>query len=57
MIEEQHREAPGASNGAPAAPNGLCAPCNRNQEMRVRHLADFEPYRAEDYDREVEHFE
>ncbi|KAH1003354.1 transmembrane protein 201 [Dendroctonus ponderosae] len=57
VIEEQHREAPGAGNGGPPPQNGLCEPCNRNQEMRVRHLADFVPLREWDYDREVEHFE
>lgn len=34
--------------------NGLCAPCNLNQELKVQQLAAFEPQHPGRYDREIE---
>lgn len=36
--------------------NGLCRICNANQELKVRQLALYEPFRERDYDREIEAF-
>lgn len=37
-------------------PNGLCDPCNRNQELKVQQLASFCPDNENDFDDEVEEF-
>lgn len=36
--------------------NGLCQPCNRNQELKVQQLATFEPQNDAYFDEEVEEY-
>lgn len=36
--------------------NGLCRICNANQELKIRQLAVYEPFREENYDQEIEWF-
>lgn len=36
--------------------NGLCQPCNRNQELMVQQLASFEPENETYFDEEVDDF-
>lgn len=36
--------------------NGLCEPCNRNQEMKVIQLANFKPRVESKYDEEIEDY-
>lgn len=36
--------------------NGLCEPCNRNQEMKVIQLANFKPRNEAEYDEEIEDY-
>lgn len=36
--------------------NGLCEPCNRNQELKVQQLACFEPENEADFDEEIEEY-
>lgn len=51
----------GSMDGAsriPSTPptNGLCQPCNRNQELKMQQLATFEPENEAYFDEEVEDF-
>lgn len=39
-----------------APTNGLCLPCNRNQELKMQQLASFEPTNEAYFDEEVEDF-
>uniref|UniRef100_A0A1Q3EVK1 Ima1 N-terminal domain-containing protein n=1 Tax=Culex tarsalis TaxID=7177 RepID=A0A1Q3EVK1_CULTA len=41
----------------PAAQNGLCFGCNRNQELKIHQLASFVPEVEENYDGEVEEYQ
>lgn len=41
---------------ASAPANGLCLPCNRNQELKMQQLASFEPTNEAYFDEEVEDF-
>ena len=41
---------------SPAKSNGLCRICNANQELKIRQLAIYEPFREENYDQEIELF-
>lgn len=34
--------------------NGLCQPCNRNQELKVQQLASFEPENEAYFDEEID---
>lgn len=36
--------------------NGLCEPCNRNQELKVQQLASFEPENDAYFDEEIEEY-
>lgn len=36
--------------------NGLCPPCNRNQELKVQQLASFEPQNDAYFDEEIEEY-
>lgn len=36
--------------------NGLCEPCNRNQELKVQQLASFEPENEHYFDEEIEEY-
>lgn len=36
--------------------NGLCEPCNRNQELKVQQLASFEPENEAYFDEEIEEY-
>lgn len=36
--------------------NGLCEPCNRNQELKVQQLASFEPENEAYFDEEIEDY-
>lgn len=36
--------------------NGLCRICNANQELKIRQLAVYEPFREDNYDQEIEWF-
>ncbi|CRK91869.1 CLUMA_CG005490, isoform A [Clunio marinus] len=36
--------------------NGLCDPCNRNQEMKIIQLANFKPRFEANYDEEIEEY-
>lgn len=36
--------------------NGLCQPCNRNQELKVQQLASFEPQNEADFDEEIKEY-
>ena len=37
--------------------NGLCAACNRNQELKIHQLASFVPENEDDYDEEIEEYQ
>ncbi|XP_031626519.1 uncharacterized protein LOC116342869 [Contarinia nasturtii] len=43
-------------NGRLMPYNGLCEPCNRNQELKVQQLASFEPENEAYFDEEVEDY-
>lgn len=63
-IPEQHHErlnvrklniaAPKANNLCHA--NGLCRTCNANQELKIRQIASYVPFREANYDQEIELF-
>lgn len=36
--------------------NGLCDPCNRNQELKVQQLASFEPENENYFDEEIQEY-
>lgn len=40
-------------SGRSTAVNGLCEPCNRNQELKVQQLASFVPENEAYFDEEV----
>lgn len=46
----------GSINGRMASVNGLCEPCNRNQELKVQQLASFEPENETYFDEEIEEY-
>lgn len=43
-------------SGRLASVNGLCEPCNRNQELKVQQLASFEPENEAYFDEEIEEY-
>lgn len=46
----------GSISGRLIPVNGLCEPCNRNQELKVQQLASFEPENEGDFDEEIEDY-
>lgn len=46
----------GSISGRTIAKNGLCHPCNRNQELKMQQLASFEPENEAYFDEEVEEY-
>lgn len=45
-----------SSSSSSNSSNGLCDPCNRNQELKMQQLASFEPDDDRNYDAEVDEF-
>lgn len=46
----------GSINGRVTPVNGLCDPCNRNQELKVQQLASFEPDNENYFDEEIQEY-
>lgn len=46
----------GSTNGRATPVNGLCDPCNRNQELKVQQLASFEPENENYFDEEIQEY-
>ncbi|XP_055317777.1 uncharacterized protein LOC129576561 [Sitodiplosis mosellana] len=46
----------GSISGRLTPMNGLCEPCNRNQELKVQQLASFEPENEAYFDEEIEEY-
>ncbi|CAG9760613.1 unnamed protein product [Ceutorhynchus assimilis] len=60
VIEAQHKLSDGdwtAPETSSIASNGLCNTCNRNHELKVIQLSQFEPMNYKNYDKEIQHFE
>lgn len=46
----------GSMGGRLTPANGICQPCNRNQELKVQQLASFEPENEAYFDEEIEEY-
>ena len=46
----------GSISGRLTPLNGLCDPCNRNQELKVQQLASFEPENENYFDEEIQEY-
>lgn len=46
----------GSISGRLTPTNGLCEPCNRNQELKVQQLASFEPENEAYFDEEIQEY-
>lgn len=46
----------GSISGRLTPTNGLCEPCNRNQELKVQQMASFEPENEAYFDEEIQEY-